>query len=370
MMEFQTYIELMKQLNTILLQYIDDVNDEDGIQNNFESLTKFIEENKISESKEELGVFLRLMSVFTSHHHRNPDFFNKIEKIIVFFKEKIKQFFCNEELFDMFESCKPIVVIFIENDMILINENIINLLFQRGFYYNAYFFIQIEKFLDEQRRNQLKRMLLQRDPNILENFKEKQRIGENEDYICKLIREDSIDDFILYVNRINLPLSSKIKKSIFETNGFLRLHSASLIEYSAFCGSIQIFNYLRMNNVELKPFLWNCAIYSRNYEMIHLLEELHVEPIINDKCLNCLSVALKCHHNEIAEYIQNNIITNNDNDNLLEDCLCSHNFVFFPEDYNINHFFSCCISNGYLKFVKILMKNEEIDMNGYDIFTI
>ena len=36
--------------------------------------------------------------------------------------------------------------------------------------------------------------------NILPGFIEKRRIGENDSYICQLIRQDSIKEFVFYVN--------------------------------------------------------------------------------------------------------------------------------------------------------------------------
>ena len=47
----------------------------------------------------------------------------------------------------------------------------------------------------------------------------------------------------------------------------------TLIEYAAFNGSIQIFQYLKMNKVELNEELWSYAIHSGNAQIIHLLEE-------------------------------------------------------------------------------------------------
>ena len=81
-------------------------------------------------------------------------------------------------------------------------------------------------------------------PDIFVNFEEKRQKGENDSYLCELIRTDSIEDFISYVNQKNISLSSKIKSSIFETNSFLVEKEPSLIEYTAFFGSIQIFQYL------------------------------------------------------------------------------------------------------------------------------
>ena len=57
--------------------------------------------------------------------------------------------------------------------------------------------------------------------------------GENHSYICSLIREDLIVEFITYVNKVNYPLDSIIDKSFFETNDFLIGKQPTLIEYAA-----------------------------------------------------------------------------------------------------------------------------------------
>ena len=90
----------------------------------------------------------------------------------------------------------------------------------------------------------------------LNTFQEKCEKGENDSYICKLIREDLIDDFVIYVNKTNYRLRSKISESIYETNDFLKNKYPSLIEYTSFYGSIQIFKYLQLNNVKIEPSIW------------------------------------------------------------------------------------------------------------------
>lgn len=112
-----------------------------------------------------------------------------------------------------------------------------------------------------------------------ESFEENRRKGENDSYICQLIRNDSIEEFVSYTNRMNYSLTkSIIPSSIFETNSFLINKTTSLIKYAAFFGSIQIFQYLLLNGVELRPKLWLYAIYGRNAEIIHLIEVNHVQP--------------------------------------------------------------------------------------------
>ena len=51
----------------------------------------------------------------------------------------------------------------------------------------------------------------------------------------------------------------------------------TLIEYAAFFGSIQIFNYLKLNKISLTPSLWKYAIHGNNAEIIQILEENHFQ---------------------------------------------------------------------------------------------
>ena len=54
------------------------------------------------------------------------------------------------------------------------------------------------------------------------------------------------------------------------------------MEYAAFFGSIQIFQYLKINGVEMNQELWLYSIHGKNAEIIHLIEERHIEPTIAD----------------------------------------------------------------------------------------
>ena len=144
------------------------------------------------------------------------------------------------------------------------------------------------------------------------SFEEKCRIGENDSYICKLIRKDLLDDFIVYVNEKNYQLDSTIKPSIYETNDFLLQFNIemTLIEYAAFFGSIKIFNYLRLNKISMTPSIWNYAIHGNNAEIIQILEENQIELPEEKSYKQLLEESIKCHHNEIAYYIQNSYLEN------------------------------------------------------------
>ena len=138
----------------------------------------------------------------------------------------------------------------------------------------------------------------------IEKFTECRIKGQNASYICELIRQDSVEEFITYVNKNNISLSSVINESIFETNSFLINKNPQLIEYAAFFGSIQIFQYIKINCPKLlNGDLWLYGIHSNNAEMIHILEENQIFP--KDRSYEeCMIESIKCHHNEIVNYIR------------------------------------------------------------------
>ena len=94
-------------------------------------------------------------------------------------------------------------------------------------------------------------------------------------------------------------------------------------------------------------FLWICAIHGKNAEIIHLLEELEVE--LNDETYSiCLKEAIKCHHNDIANYIALNLLNKID-DNEISFAFRYHNFEFFPNDITKDSiiFYACKNSFEY-----------------------
>ena len=172
------------------------------------------------------------------------------------------------------------------------------------------------------------------EQELPKNFNELRKAGENESYICELIRNDSIDDFIVYVNKRNYSLQSTIVPSIYETNKFLFNkqieryinsgidskqnvdHQLTLIQYAAFFGAIQILRYLQLNKVEITSELYFFAIYGKNPELIHHLEANLFGSKVEYKSNNSsnqnidqnqytkyLEESIKCHHNDIANYL-------------------------------------------------------------------
>lgn len=200
------------------------------------------------------------------------------------------------------------MLLFIENQVLDINEDIIKQIFYRsqltstkhkcGFLYRSnYFYPEIKNFLDNQERENIEKEI-----SKFNDFDKLRKLGENESYICELIRNDSVVEFISYVNQTNISLqNSKIKPSFFETNSLLMKKTTTLIEYATFYGSIQIIKYLKNNGVKLDDDLWNFAIHSNNPEIIEYIEENQIFYIFK----YLLAESIKCNHNEITDYFLN-----------------------------------------------------------------
>ena len=238
--------------------------------------------------------------------------------------------------------------------------------------YFYYFYPEIKSLIDIKAREKIEKELLEQNSNIFNNFNENRKIGENDSYICSLIREDSVEEFIAYVNRINLKLTTTISHSIFETNIFLiEQEKTSLIEYSAFFGSIQIFQYLLFNNVEPTPSLWLYAIHSNNAELIHLLEENNVEPEDENYEIILLE-AIKCHHNEIANYIKLNMIDQNIEkskkmkfiEKVFDYSFHYTNFSYFPDQIKFKFVFIYLCMYDYPSLADLFLKMKKNDIES------
>ncbi|KAK8892416.1 hypothetical protein M9Y10_029643 [Tritrichomonas musculus] len=272
------YINKLKRIYCTIIKFLDNqyeinnVNDEP-----FHILKCYADNIECDENREEITQILHMINNIASNHHRGSNFIKKIKKIIQCFKSVIMSSLSNYEIFSIFKENKLILKYLIDSEIINVSEEICKEIIYKielnGTKYCHFFYPEIKKFIDDDKIKEIEKELLSENPNIFDNFESKLLEGENDSYICSLIRQDSIEEFVSYVNRLNMPLTSEIKHSIFETNSFLiENESTSLIEYSAFFGSIQIFNYLRMMNVELKPSIWLYAIHSQNTELFHLLE--------------------------------------------------------------------------------------------------
>ena len=336
--EIDGLVEKMKTLQNYLIEFIEK---EDQVEENYENFENYFKEQKISKDQCDFKSFLYILLNISNNHYRTTNFFIKIEKIFLLFKDDVKANFSNFEIFYFFKSNKRILLFLIQEKILIIDELIASNIIEETKFnirnYIQYFFFDIKKFFDN--------FLIQNfSIDSIESYNEKRKIGENDDEICYLIRKDLIDEFISYVKKNNYPLNSKINQSIFETNNFILKKEPTLIEYASFFGSTQIFKYLYLNGVELTPSIWIYAMHCDNPEMIHLLIENNLIPEGNSYYL-CLKESIKCYNNDIANYLINNFLndeinnknlmpSNDYNDNLIAYSFRYHNYAFFPKDFN------------------------------------
>lgn len=370
-MNLQQYLDEMKTIQCNILDFIDD---EINKEENFQNIQIIFEDENFCCTLNKLKLVLRMIANISNDHHRELDFFDKIEKIIILLKENIKKYLSNSDIFNIFKINKKILLFIIEEKMIIIDDHIAKKILTTEKFieqnYPQYFVPEIKPFVNEKWFPNDIRDFINKDlPDNYDNLRKK---GENESYICTLIREDLVTEFIAHINRNDISLRSTIERSIYETNHFLiEKKNISFIEYSVYSGSIQIFQYLLREGVELTPSLWLCAVHGKNAEIIHILEENHIEP--EDKNYkDCINESIKCHHNDIVTYIKNNLsnqeeeeidFKNNFKENIVYLCFRYNNFSFFPQEIeNIYILFYAC-KFDYLEIAKFLMDSGKFDID-------
>ncbi|KAK8886902.1 hypothetical protein M9Y10_037935 [Tritrichomonas musculus] len=374
--KFENYINQKKELYDFLLEYIENEEEDDYI---FQNFIKYVEDSELLKDHEETKLLLRLILQISKYHYRTANFCGKIERILSQYQKEIKQTFSNLEIFEIFKNNKRILLFLLEKEIIKTDEEIIQKLIKKvdknGTKYCHFFYPEIESFWKETNPSKvesIKQEIIEIDPNIFLNFEAKRKLGENENYLCSLIRDDIIDDFISHVTRSNMKLTSKIKVSIFETNSYLIQHETTLIEYAAFYGSIQIFQYLKISGVSLTPVLWFYVIHGNNAEMFHLLEENHVSTIFHGSYSKCLQAAIQFHNKNVVNYVIDNVIKDVDlsqeefntyDENRLNYCFHYINFAYFPtqNDNSFILFYLC--QYDYYNLVTIFVENEKVDLN-------
>lgn len=378
-------LEKYKELQTRILSFIEK---DDDLEENFHNLKQIIEEQNICNNSYNFTLLLHLIAKIADNHYHETDFNPKIEKIILLFKEKIKEKCQDSEIFCIFKNNKKILLFSFENN----KNNFIASQMQSGKYkkrkYPQYFFPEIMPYIKSPKEDKMfypkvksidgllhlgrsfrgnddkkddDNWISEFSSKLPDNFYEDRNIGENGNEICELIRKDLIDNFITYVEHENYPLLSTIPPSDYETNPFLlKKTKTTLIEYAVFHRSNQIFEYLLKKGVVLTPSLWEYAVHSNNLEFIHFLEEKDVK---SESYIKMFNEAIKCHHNEIAIYIMNNYLDKekvNNDEKVSLSSLKSYNFAFLHENqvsFSNLCKYDCC------PFVEQLIKQENINVN-------
>ena len=360
----QDYVDSLKDFYEIFIQYIDD-------QIDFDEIVLSIHSFKIFENAE-IKLFFKFLIEISNNHHRDQLFIEKIHQILLYIACYTKKCISNLEMFELSKSNKLMLLFLISNQIIIVDEEIANRMIvmenKNHTEYCLFFYPEIKQFIDKEEQDFLEYKLSQYNLDNLDDLINKRQNGENDSYISSLIQNDFVEEFVSYYNRANFSLSSLIKQSIFETNPLLIKDSPSLIEYAAFFGSIQIFQFLKYNEVELTPSLWIYAIHSNNPELIHILEENNINPPDVDY-VKCFIESIKCHHNNIGNYILENYL-NSMNENQYSDIVIKsifrfHNYSYFLYNLNTNNIFYYLSKYGYSYLLNLYLetKHDLINQN-------
>lgn len=350
------YLDKEKNIEDFFLRFLD--NEKDS-EENYQNFINYLKDQKISEDQLEIKIFLHMLTKISKYHYRTPSFFSKIERTILYFREKIKQTWSNSEIFDIFKRNKRIILFLINEKILNIDKSIVSKMKSKKYQiegYLDYFYPEVLPFLDRITR----RSVDEKNRDISNNFEQKRMMGENENQICQLIRSDSIKEFISYLNENSLLTTSKIKSSVFETNTFLLKNKSRLIEYAAFFGSFKIFEYLMSHNSELNPMLWLFAIHGQNMNIIHLLEKSSIA-LTEQSHKECLKEAIKCHCNEIADYLRSNVATISD---FYSNGLRYNNYHYFPNKITSAEIFYDLCQFNYATIVSNALNDMEFDANS------
>lgn len=361
-MNAQDYLEKMKSIQNNTLIFLED---DKNIEENYGNLKNSIDILGINNSNK-LKSILRFVVKIGNNHHRKANFFSKIERIIGDLTKHIKKYLTKSEIFNIFKKNKRILLFLIENKIINIDETIFDTFMERKYLiekYPEYFLPEILPFIEKYSKSNDRiipeRMIKYLDQNLPEDFMERRKLVDNNDEISKIIQSDSVKNFISYVKRNNFALNSQINLTFYETNPILlRKRKLSLIEFATFYGSFNIFKYLISQDIELTPSLWILAIHGNDEGIIHLLEDKKVFP---EDWKMVYIESIKCHHNQIAFYIRNNYLQDDD---CYDEIIKNYNFCLIQnQSVNIESFFYDFCKYDYFYVVNDLIKKKNIDIN-------
>ena len=380
-MSSEAFVVKLKSIQSSLLEFLEEESDGEDKYKNFINL---VSTQQIIKEEHEFKALLQLINSIANNHHRVPNFISKVERVLRHFKQDLQKYFSNSEIFKIFKDNKRILLFLLEEKLMIMDEYIFSII-TKSFYvrknYCEYFQPEIKPFLTEEniekygsKNKSLKdaEFIKRMNKEVEENFYEKRREGLNDDYLCELIRNNEIQEFIRFTEQRNLSLEICIKKSIFETNRLLTDKSdIKLIEYASFYGSNDIIKYMEKKGVELTSSMWIYAIHSCNAELIKYLEDNHVSPPEN-KYERILRESVKCHHNDISNFIIDNLMKEEDlqydieykyYDNLYKYAVESHNYCFFPANMKYENMFLYLCEFNYYTLVKLYLTEFTVDLS-------
>ena len=131
------------------------------------------------------------------------------------------------------------------------------------------------------------------------------------------------------------------------------------------------------NECELTSKMWIYAVHSQSDELIKYLEDKDISPPKNDYKI-ILDESIKCHHNDVSNFIiynlieekdPNYIIENRYDENYYKSSFEFYNYCFFPENLEYKYMFLYLCGCDYYILVNLYLQHKNIDVNAVNIRT-
>ena len=211
-MNLNEYFSTKKEIQDCVLQFLDN---NQGEEEYYHNLIKLIDNQNFHEDRQEFLLFLRFLSKISKNHNREQNFFETIKKIILYLKPALEKQFSHLNIFLVFKKSKKVLLFLFKEEIIKIGTRIF--LKMNSMNYNNFFTPEMKLFVDEKQKEmtsikaQKNLMSFKFNETLPEDFEIKRNEGENDSFICQLIRDDLIEEFISYVKRNNFPIQSTIE---------------------------------------------------------------------------------------------------------------------------------------------------------------
>ena len=109
------YLENIEDIQERILTFIEDENNK---EENYQNILRLFEDQKILDSPSETKLILTLISKISDNHFRVPNFFSKIEQILLFLKDSITKNLSNYDIFTIFSNNKRLILFFLKEGII------------------------------------------------------------------------------------------------------------------------------------------------------------------------------------------------------------------------------------------------------------
>ena len=162
-MEIEIEIIKKQNLQSLVLCFIENDDDEE----NFNNLATFIQDSNISKNKLDLLDLFHLILHIASNHHRESNFFDKIIKIFLYLNFEIKNFFTDQDIYNIFITNKMMILFLIQNKIIIPSEKLINLIISNDHCnndklpYRYFLYPVIKEYINESQQKNIEKEISQ-----------------------------------------------------------------------------------------------------------------------------------------------------------------------------------------------------------------